>query len=120
MLTKPLTYCMDWFPKRNESERVVEYAASVEQRRRESEGPFEAFLEPAKIGSGRVVGLIEQIVLAETEHGYQRGAVIIKHLSSHCLSQIFRTIRSGFYTMHDGGTRYFHCHTNLFYDIFLF
>ena len=63
---------MDRFSKRQQTERVVEDATTVEDRWSKPEVAFEGFLEGTKRRSDRVVGLFKQIVFAKREHRHQR------------------------------------------------
>lgn len=66
------TDSVDRFSERNETKRVVEDPATVEDWRREAEHVLELLLERAQRRADRVVGLLEQVVLAKRKHWHER------------------------------------------------
>ena len=68
------TDCIDGPPAWDDAECVVEQPAAVEDGRGEPGDGLDLLLEGPEAGTVRVVGLLIQIVLPETEHRYKAGS----------------------------------------------
>lgn len=73
---------------REQSEVVVEYAASLDERQRESELLLQLLLDVSQRTAARIVHLIAHVVLSEREDGHEVCVVLQRHFDEAAAVQL--------------------------------